>query len=63
MPRFVATVALGAVLAESYGRVNKENAAAFAGRCRSLLQALELSDKQFVQILGQATKAIKESQQ
>jgi HD-like signal output (HDOD) protein len=56
----VNVVALAALMTDAYGRVNKDNAAAFARECKGLLRSLNLEDKQFISILGETSKAVKQ---
>ena len=56
----VAIVALGSLMASTYGKINKDNVQDFANACQELLKTLNLSEKEFVAILGESSKAIKE---
>lgn len=58
----VATVGLAALLTDAYGKLNKENVAAFAGECREALGMLGLADKDFVRVLGETSAAMKAQQ-
>ena len=57
--KLVAVVSLGALMSSMYGRVNKDNVQEFSQNCQAMLKALGLSDKEFVAILGESSKAIK----
>jgi HD-like signal output (HDOD) protein len=62
VPDRVATVALAALLTDAYGKLNKENVAAFAAQCRQALNMLGLGDKDFVRVLGETSAAMKAQQ-
>jgi len=55
----VAMVALAALMTDAYGKVTRENVREFASECKELLGILELSEKQFIAILGETATAVK----
>lgn len=55
----VAIVALAALMTDAYGKISRENVRAFAAECKELLGKLNLTEKQFIAILGETAAAIK----
>lgn len=56
----VAIVGLAAVMTDAYGRITRENVGAFAAQCKDILNLLRLTEKEFIQVLGETAKAAKE---
>jgi len=56
----VAIVALAALLTDTYGRITRQNVGAFAKQCKPVLQAVRLTDKQFIEVLAEASNAIRD---
>lgn len=59
-PQLTTIVALAALMADIYGRITRENAAAYAAECKELLDALHLQDQQFILILAETAKTVKQ---
>jgi len=58
-PDITATVSLGALIADAYGRINRDNVRAFAQDCNEVISALQLSEKDFIAILGETAQVVK----
>ena len=54
----VAVVALGSLMASTYGNINKDNVQEFSNACKELLKNLSLSELEFVEILKESSGAI-----
>jgi HD-like signal output (HDOD) protein len=58
-PDVVAVVGLAALMTDAYGRINRDNVMDFARQCKSALDVLGLSEKQFIGALAETAAAIK----
>lgn len=58
-PDVVAVVGLAALMTDAYGRINRDNVLQFAAQCKSALDLLGLSEKQFIGALAETAATIK----
>lgn len=58
-PDVVAVVGLAAVMTDAYGRINRDNVLQFAAQCKSALDLLGLTEKQFIGALAETAATIK----
>ena len=59
-PDITATVSLGALIADAYGRINRDNVRAFAQDANAVIEALGLAEKDFIGILGETARIVKQ---
>ena len=59
----VAVVGLAALITDAYGRVTKENVGQLIQECKEALRILNLSEKQFIKVLGETAAAMKKEQE